>query len=134
MPLMMTMYAELAAGAGMHDAALRQLDEAEALMEEQAQHIWRAELHRVRALALAQSGAGYSEIALHVAQGRAVAQQQNALFGELRIALAGVHLASRNSPAPNAAPRSMSLRPVVARFPGHLDAPDLKVARALIGG
>ena len=61
MPLMMTMYAELAAGAGMHDAALRQLDEAEASMEEQSQHIWRAELHRVRALALAQSGAGYSE-------------------------------------------------------------------------
>ena len=133
MPLMMTMYAELAAGAGMHDAALRQLDEAEALMEEQSQHIWRAELHRVRALALAQSGAGYSEIVLHIAQGRAVAQQQNALFGELRIALAGVHLASELAGAERGAALD-ALRPVVARFPGHLDAPDLKVARALIGG
>ena len=68
MPLMLTLHAELAVGAGMHEPALRQLDEAEALMEEQAQHIWRAELHRVRALALARSGAEHAAIAPHIAK------------------------------------------------------------------
>ncbi|MBL6613541.1 MAG: AAA family ATPase [Reyranella sp.] len=132
MPLMMTMYADLAAGAGLHAEALRQLDEAEALMEEQAQVIWRAELHRVRALALARRGASYAEIAPHVAQGRLVAQQQRALFGELRVALTGVHLAAELAFTERDAALD-ALRPVVARFPGHLDVPDLKVARILVG-
>lgn len=129
-PLMMTLYAELAAGVGMHVAALSQLDEAEALMDDQAQHIWRAELHRVRALALVHSGANYRDIASHIAQGRLVAQQQKALFGELRVALAGVRLASELAFAERGAALD-TLRPVIARFPGHLDVPDLRAARAL---
>lgn len=131
MPLMLTMHAELAAGDGMQEAALRQLDEVEALMEEQAQHIWRAELHRVRALALARSGAGHAEIALHIAQGCAVARQQGALFGELRVALAGAHIAAEHGAAERDADLAV-LRRVLARFPDAMDAPDLRTARALL--
>ncbi len=131
MPLMLTMHAELAAGGGMHQAALLQLDEAEALMEEQAQHIWRAELHRVRALALARSGAEHAAIAPHIAQGCAVARQQGALFGELRVALAGVHIAAEHGAVEHAAAVAV-LRQVLPRFPDRLDAPDLGAARALL--
>jgi len=131
MPLMLTMHAELAAGGGMHQAALLQLDEAEALMEEQAQHIWRAELHRVRALTLARSGAEYAAIAPHIAQGCVVARQQGALFGELRVALAGVHIAAEHGAAEHAAAVAV-LRQVLPRFPDRLDAPDLGAARALL--
>src|SRR5262249_28350013 len=99
MPLMMVMHSELAVTSGMHEAALRQLDEAEALMEEQAQQIWRAELHRVRALAIARSGAGYTAIVPHIAQGCAVARKQRALLGELRVALVGAHIAAERGRA-----------------------------------
>jgi tetratricopeptide (TPR) repeat protein len=130
-PLMMTLYAELAVGAGMHEAALHQLNEAEALMEEQAQHIWRAELHRVRALALAGSGAPYHEIASHIRQGCAMAQQQGALFGELRVTLAGVHLAMQHN-AGECDAAIAALRKVTVRFPDRLDVPDLRAARAVL--
>jgi class 3 adenylate cyclase/tetratricopeptide (TPR) repeat protein len=132
MPLMMTMHAELAVDGGMHEAALRQLDEAEALMEEQTQHIWRAELHRVRALALARSGADHAAIAPHIAQGCAVARQQGALFGELRVALAGARIAADHGAAARDAALAV-LRQALARFPDRLDAPDLSAARALLG-
>ena len=131
MPLMLTLHAELAVGAGMHEPALRQLDEAEALMEEQAQHIWRAELHRVRALALARSGAEHAAIAPHIAQGCAVARQQGALFGELRIALAGVNIAAEHGTVERDAAVAV-LRQVLGHFPDRLEAPDLSAARALV--
>ena len=100
-------------------------------MEEQAQHIWRAELHRVRALALARSGAEHAAIAPHIAQGCAVARQQGALFGELRVALAGVNIAAEHGAVDHTAAVTV-LRQVLARFPERLDAPDLGAARALL--
>ena len=64
--------------------------------------------------------------------GLGVLQQQHALFGELRVALAGVHLAAELAFTERDAALD-ALRPVVARFPGHLDVPDLKAARVLVG-
>lgn len=130
-PLMMTLYAELAAGAGLHQAALRQLDEAEALMEEQSQHIWRGELHRVRALSLARSGAAYAEVASHIHQGCVVARQQGALFGELRLALAAVQLAGQLDTGQSGATVA-ALRSVMTRFPDGLEGADLRSARAVL--
>ena len=100
-------------------------------MEEQAQHIWRAELHRVRALALARSGAEHAAIAPHIAQGCAVARQQGALFGELRVALAGVNIAAEHGTVERDAAVAV-LRQVLGRFPDRLEAPDLSAARALV--
>jgi len=77
-------------------------------------------------------GATTHEIAPHIAQGRMVAQQQHALFGELRVALAGVHIAAELAFTERDAALD-ALRPVVACFPTHLDAPDLTAARALLG-
>jgi hypothetical protein len=126
------MHAELAVGAGMHEAALRRLAEADALIKEQAQYMWYAELHRVRALVLARSGATHAAIAPHIAEGCAVARQQGALFGELRVALAGARLAVELDAAERDTAMA-ALRKVLARFPDRLDAPDLSAARVLLG-
>jgi predicted ATPase len=128
-PFHLMALAEVYGKAGKPEEGLKRLAAADELVEKTGERWAEAEMHRLRGnLLLSFSGRDPAEASFN--QALAVARRQNAKFWELR---ASTDLAQlwRDRGKQNEA-RDL-LAPVYLRFSEHLDTPDLKAAKTLLG-
>ncbi len=129
MPFMMVHEAELMVEFGRPSEALARLAEAEGSVHQQGQYFGLAELHRVRALALAAMGADAAAVDASLATAQRLAAVQGALHSRLRIALDALRIhQARGVPHP----ARHELSAALAAFPASAAEADLLVARALL--
>ncbi len=129
-PYFLGIEAEVLIQLGQFDAAAAAIDQAEALSDAMSQHMFAAELPRIRAqLVLARDPSDFTAAQQLCEAAVAIARRQEALSLELRAAtaLAGVLSASGNP----ARAREV-LSPVYARFSEGHDTGDLRDAAALL--
>jgi serine/threonine protein kinase/predicted ATPase len=129
-PYFLGIEAEVLIELGQFDAAAAALDQAETLADTMSQHMFAAELPRIRArLVLARNPADRTTAEQLYETALAIARRQQALSLELR---ASTGLAALLAESGEIARARDALAPVYARFTEGHDTPDLKDAAALL--
>jgi predicted ATPase len=130
-PLVLSMLTEGLRKVGRHDDSLGALALGVALAEQQGQHYYDAELHRLRAeILLEMDGNAVEEVEALFNQSLEIARRQEAKLFELRAATSLARLWQRQGKRDEA--RAL-LQPVYGWFTEGFDTRDLKDAKALLG-
>ena len=129
-PYLCTLVAEVADHLGRTEDALQALAEAHALVEQQEERWWEAEIHRLRGvLLLRQQGMPQAEAETWLQRALDVARQQQAKSLELRAATSLAHLWQQQGKRAEA--REL-LAPIYGWFTEGFDTPDLQEVKALL--
>jgi predicted ATPase len=129
LPLFLTQLAEAYGKVGQADAGLAALDEALSIVERGGEHMWDADLYRVKGELMLLQGAAASAAEACFHQALEIARRQGAKSWELRAAMSLSRLLQTQGKA--AAARTL-LSEVYGWFTEGFDTADLQEARALL--
>jgi predicted ATPase len=129
LPAYLLLLAEVESREGAKDEALRLLNEAEALIEDQGQPVCAPEIHRLRATVLLERGEADSLVEAGYTRALSSARKQSARFWELRAAIGLARLRRKQGKIADAV---AALAPIYGWFTEGFDAPDLVEAKLLL--
>ena len=129
-PWFLALLAEACGKAGQIDEGLRTLDEALAVVQNNEEHLYEAEVYRLKGELLLQEGPAHQEVAEeHFQQALTVARRQQAKSWELRAAMSLARLWQQQG---KRAAAHQLLAEVYGWFTEGFDTADLQEAKALL--
>ena len=128
-PQSLLLQAEILGRTGQFESAYRQLDEAQALIEQYDQRYYEAELHRVRGTVILSERGNLDAVAVNFDRAIEVARRQSSRFLELRATTAKARLLNMRGARKGA---HDILAPVCNSFTEGLETADLVTARLLL--